>query len=202
MMAADSAPAVAAAQAASKSDAVKSELSRSHSVAADLNANTRSVAEARKSGKNPERLSAMFMPEAFDKAKFEANPQAYLDVVEPARVYQTAEPGMKVVQLQAKDYYVVPMVAGGSVDLVVVGTPKAPVTFTAFDGGVFQNQLNSVTVRSDEKGEARATFMATRGTIENVRVVAGSPLASDQVHFDVKVSLARAKDDAAKDAAK
>ena len=166
---------------------------RGHSVAANLNANTKSVAEAKQSGQHPERLSVMFVPKAFDKAVFDANPQAYLDVVEPGRVRQTAVPGKGVIQLQAKDSPLVKMVAGGSTELAVVGVPGAPVTFAAFDGGIFQNQLNSITVLGDENGIARVTYTATRGTIDRVRVVAGSPLASSEVYFQVNVAVAQAR---------
>ena len=166
---------------------------RGHSVSADLNANTRSVAEAKQTGKSPERLSAVFAPKAFNKTAFDANPQAYLDVVEPGRVFQTAKPAKGVIRLRAKDGLLVEMTAGGSTELVVVGVPGAPVTFTAFDGGIFQNQLNSVTVLGDETGVARVTYTAIRGTIDRVRVAAGSPLASNTVDFQVNVKLAQAK---------
>jgi hypothetical protein len=52
-----------------------------------------SVMQALKSKTLPERLSAMFEPKAFNKAEFDANPKAYLDVTEPGRVFQTAQPG-------------------------------------------------------------------------------------------------------------
>lgn len=135
----------------------------------------------------------MIPPRAFDKAAFNSNPQAYLDVVEPGRVFQTATPGKGVTQLRAKGSLLVKMTGGGNTELAVVGIPGGPVTFTAFDGGVFQNRLNSVTVLGDEKGEARVTYTATRGTIDNVRVFAGSPMASGEVHFLLNVEVAQAR---------
>lgn len=162
-----------------------------HSVDANRNANTKSVAEARKDGKHHERLSPLVAPAAFDKAKFEANPQAYLDVVEPGRVWQTAAPGAGVKHLHSKGSERLKVAVGGNVDLAVRGTPSAPVTFTAFDGGVFENQLASITVRADDKGEAHATFTATPGTIDDVNVIAGSPMASSQARFVVKVNPAK-----------
>ena len=175
-----------AADAAKLAEAMAAE-DRALAVDANLNANTRSIAEAKKSGKNPERFSAMIQPKSFDRAAFERDPQAYLDVVEPGRVFLTAKPSMEVKQLLAKGSSSVTMPAGGSVELVVVGEPGGPVSFTAFDGGIFENKLNSITVRCDEKGEAKVTYTATRGTVAHARIVAGSPLASDQVHFQLYV---------------
>jgi hypothetical protein len=164
---------------------------KAYRVDPNLNANTRCVAEAKKDGKHPERLSALFMPEDFNKAKFEADPQAYLDIVEPGRVWQTADPGPNVIRLNTKGTWVLSVAAGGKVDLTVTGVPLAPVTFTAFDGGIFDNQLNSMSVRADAKGEAQVTFIAIPGTSGDVKILAGSPLASDQAEFTVSIEEAK-----------
>jgi hypothetical protein len=160
-----------------------------HSVDPNLNANTKCVADARKDTKHPERLSPLFMPADFNKAAFDANPQAYLDVVEPGRVWQTADPGPQVTRLNTKGPWMLDVAPGGNVTLSVTGVPLAPVTFTAFDGGMFDNQLNSMTVRADANGEAHVTFTATPGTAGSggLKILAGSPLASDQAEFTVTV---------------
>lgn len=156
-------------------------------ISPDANANVRSVVEAAKTGKYPERLTAMIMPKTFDKAAFEANPQAYLDVVEPGRIWQTASGGPNVKTLDAKGPAFLDCPKHGSVTLTVLGEKFAPVTFTSLDMGAFQNRLTSVTVRADEKGEASVVFTATPGTVEGVRIIAASPLAVGQVNFKLTV---------------
>jgi hypothetical protein len=156
-------------------------------VSPTANANVRSVVEAAKTGKHPERLTAMLMPKAFDKAAFEANPQAYLDVVEPGRVWQTAKGAPNVKTLDTPGPAMLDCLKNGSVTLTVVGEKLAPVTFTSFDMGAFQNRLTSVTVRADDKGAASAVFTATPGTTAGVNIIAASPLAVGQVKFLVTV---------------
>lgn len=76
---------------------------------------------------------------------------------------------------------------GASIRLEVQGRPEAPVTFTSFDLGAFQNQLTSITVAADEQGIAQAEFTGTPGTVEDVNILVGSPMASGQVQFRVRV---------------
>ncbi|MFO0755759.1 MAG: hypothetical protein U0359_04680 [Byssovorax sp.] len=65
---------------------------------------------------------------------------------------------------------------------------RAPVTFTSFDMGAFDNGLASMTVQADAAGAASVAFTATRGTIDSVHVLAGSPMAVGQVQFLVQVT--------------
>lgn len=158
------------------------------SVRPDVNANVASVAEAARTGKHPERLSPLMAPKAFDPASFNANPQAYLDVIEPGRVFQSAAPGPSVPVLRSKGTASFTITRGGSCPLTVITAPDAPVTFTTLDLGTFPNQLTSITVRANAQGEATTTYAASGGVIADVSVLAGSPLASGQVKFHVFVT--------------
>jgi hypothetical protein len=151
-------------------------------------ANARSVVEAVQTGDHPERLNPLVPARPFDRAAFEADPQAYLDVVEPGRVWQTAggAPGVKALRPAGVAYTELP--PGGTAMLEVDGEPFAPVTFTSFDMGAFDNGLASITVRADQGGRARATFTAIAGTIDLVNILAGSPLAVGQAKLVVRVT--------------
>ena len=158
-------------------------------VKGDTNPQTRSVMEALKSGKHPERLSVLIPPkEPFDKAAFEADPKAYTDLVVPGRVFQCSQPGPNVPALKAASDLFVQTTLGATVKLKAQGAPLAPVTFTAMDLGAFEeSKLSSVTVRADKDGVATATFMATPGAMNDVNILCGSPLASGQVKFKVVI---------------
>jgi hypothetical protein len=151
----------------------------------------RSVIEAAATGQHPERLTSGAKPKPFDRAAFKADPDAclrtYLETVEPGRIWDVAEAGLGVKQLEAKTDTVVEMKAGQSVRLAVTALPSAPVTFTSFDWGEFQNRLTSVTVKADGNGTAAVTFTATPGTTGHVDILAASPLTSGQVKFYVEI---------------
>jgi len=85
--------------------------------------------------------------------------------------------------------YRLPVVQGEAVRLAVQAVPESPVTFTSFDLGQFSNQLTTITVLADENGVASTEFLATPGTINDVNILAASPMASGQVKFVVNVSL-------------
>lgn len=163
-------------------------------VKGNANAQTAGVLEALKTRTHPENLSIMHPPETpFDKAAFEKNPQAYLDVVQPGRIFQTKQPGQDVTALKVlgDGYYRVKQ--GDAVKLTTQGEPLSPITFTSTDLGAFaENKLNSITVRADEKGVATVTFVATPGTLNDVNILAGSPLSSGQARFKVDVEQAQA----------
>jgi hypothetical protein len=163
------------------------------SIPGDANANLRSVVAAARSGANPERLTPLIAPAPYDHQRFLADPQAYLDVVEPGRVFQSAEPGEAVPQLELVGNAIATIPQGGRTDLVVRTVPGAPTTFTSFECGAFANQLTSITVRADAGGLATATFSAPPGTLNDVSILAGSPLASGQVNFCVTVTPAVAQ---------
>ena len=65
---------------------------------------------------------------------------------------------------------------------------EMPVTFTSFDLGVFdKSQLTTVTVQADGRGVAEAVFTAPPGTVDDVRIMAASPVTTGQVRFVVNV---------------
>jgi hypothetical protein len=162
--------------------------SRPPSLRPEASANAASIAEASRTGKFPERLSPLMAPKAFDSAAFAANPQAYLDVIEPGRVFQSAAPGAQVPVLQAKATNNFSIPVGGSCTLAVITAAKSPVTFTAFDLGTFPNSLTSITVQANDQGEASTVYHASGGVIASAQVLAGSPGASGQVQFHIFVS--------------
>ena len=158
-------------------------------VAGDANVNVRSVVEAAQGSHHPERLATLIAPAPFDAGRFAANPQAYVDVVEPGRVFQSAQPGADVLVLRSLSSTNLTMTQEGQVVLRVKTQPLAPVTFTSFDGGRLSNQLVSQTVLADAHGVAVTAFTAGAGTVDGVQVLAGSPMASGQVHFDIHVTM-------------
>ncbi|MDI6775519.1 MAG: hypothetical protein QME60_09075 [Verrucomicrobiota bacterium] len=154
----------------------------------DLNPQVRSVVEAMRAGKHPERLTSSLKPKPFNKAEYDANPEAYLDVCEPGRIWDVAEPGPGVRQIAAKTEAVVDMKPGESATLLAIAVAHAPVTFTSFDWGEFQNRLTSITVQADSSGIASAIFTATPGTVGQVDILAASPLTSSQVKFHIHIA--------------
>ena len=160
------------------------------SQAAQAAANAASVAEAVRTGRFPERLDPMVPPRPFDEAAFVADPQAYVNVVEPGRVFQDATAGPEVKTIEAAGVAYAEIEPGGSTRLTVKAAPGAAVTFTSFDGGVLDNELPSMTVLASASGEAAVTFTATPGTVELVTLLAASPLTVGQVKFTVQVESA------------
>jgi hypothetical protein len=131
----------------------------------------------------------MVLPKPFDRAAFEAEPAAYLALVEPGRVWQTAEAGPSVKVLDVVGPAYLETSPGDGVTLLVTGEPLAPVSFTSFDKGAFDNGLPAITVRADSAGAASAHFIAAEGTIAQVNILAASPLAAGQVKFVVQINV-------------
>jgi hypothetical protein len=162
-------------------------------VKGDSSLQAASVLEALRTGAHPERLSLLHPPQQpFDRAAFEADPAAYLNVVQPGRVFQTKQPGKAVPALTVVGSACQHVTQGGSVALTVKGAPNAPVTFTSTDMGAFaENKLNSVSVRADDAGVAKVTFVAAPGALNDVNIMAGSPMASGQALFKVDIERKR-----------
>ena len=158
-------------------------------IKSDANPQVKAVVEAIRQGNHPERLSLMMRPQPFDAKAYRANPAAYLEVVEPGRVFQTAQPGPGVPRLGLRVRNSSTSRRGRRPRLQVRAPAGAPVSFTAFDGGQFDNQLSSITVQANARGVAQTRLLATSGTIEDLNVLAGSPLASGQVKFVVNVQM-------------
>ena len=161
-------------------------------VAVDANENVEVAVEALKDGKHPERLSALIAPEAFDAQRWEKDEEyrrEYLRVVEPGRVFQTAEPGEDVPRLIVKSPRRQRVVQGEAVELEVASAPGMPVTFTSFDLGRFENQLTTMTVQAGADGIAKVMFWGMPGTINDVNILVASPMASGQERLVVNVQL-------------
>lgn len=169
---------------------------RTPTVAADASPQVAAAVQAIRARNHPERLSALARPVAFDSEQYAADPAGYLSVAEPGRVFQTAQPGPDVPRLRPISAGFQRITQGATVPLRVSAAPGAPVSFTTFDLGRFENQLTTVTVRADAEGMAEAAFTATAGTIDDIRILAGSPVASGQVRFVVNVALPAAADQA------
>jgi len=169
-------------------DAAKSEVvpePRPQRAALDARSNVRvkSVLDAATEKNHPERLSPMLVPERFDEAAYRRNPRAYLDVVEPGRVWDTKAPAEDVKVIETQGGSTKQLKALASVELSVKSEPNAPVTFTSMDLGEFPGGRTSITVEADEKGVATTTFTASAGTTGPVNVLAASPMTADQARF-------------------
>ncbi|QNN21560.1 hypothetical protein HED60_04480 [Planctomycetales bacterium ZRK34] len=137
-------------------------------------------------------VSVAARPEPFDAERYRddaAYRQAYLVNVEPGRVFVSAQPGEGVPIISRIGSYFKSVTQGQTVQLQVKAEPEMPVTFTSFDLGIFSNQLTTITVESDKSGIATAELVATPGTIEDVNILATSPVASGQIKFVVNIQL-------------
>ena len=162
---------------------------RTQLVDKDANVDVQSIAEAVRNNNHPERLSAFVKPADFDQDKFLADPQAYLDVVEPGRVFQSAEYAEGVENIFRTNGFFHQLLQGESVLLSTRSEPMMPVTFYSNRLGRFQNQLTSISVQADEQGHAEARFFATPGTFGDLDIIASSPLNSDQASWLIRVRL-------------
>jgi cytoskeletal protein RodZ len=159
-------------------------------VAPDTNAQVASVAEALRTKSHPERLSTLIQPAPFDRVAYQRDPAAYANVVEPGRAFQSAQPGPSVPVLHPVGTTQMTMPQDGQVVLRARTEPGMPITFTSLDLGRFGNQLVSQTAIADAQGIAAVAFFAGPGTIDGVRILAGSPVASGQIQFQVQVTPA------------
>lgn len=158
-------------------------------VTVDWAAQVASVTHAARDG-HLERLSVHARPTPFVLAAYVRDPLAYLNVVEPCRIWQQADPGPGVDALVTADgelAALVPVPPGATRPLRVLTWPGHAATFTSMDRGAFDNGLTSITVQADATGVATATFTATHGTTDQVRIAAASPVTSGQVAFTVVI---------------
>ncbi len=160
----------------------------------DANPMVASVAEAMKKGGHSERLSSMIIPARFDPQSYAADPQKYLNTVEPGRVWQSAQPGPGVTRAGLASKAFSEVLQGEAVPLKVKVLPNAPVTFTSIDLGAFSNRLTSITVAADQDGIATAQFIGTPGTYNDVNILAASPVTSGQVKFVVTVVVPKLRE--------
>jgi hypothetical protein len=160
-------------------------------VSIDANPQVESLAEALRSDEHPERLSPLARPAPFDAKAFAADPQAYLNTIEPGRVFQTAQPGPGVEVLRQMSPRHVSIRQGEKTKLRVKAVAGAPVTFKSFDLGRFENELTTISVRADGEGVAEVEFFGSPGTYSSVNILAGSPLTTGQAKFVVSVEVPR-----------
>lgn len=165
------------------------------------NAQVASVYEALKTRKNPERFSSFVRPAEFDPQAYKADPDSYINTIEPGRVFQSAQPGPDVKRIQAVSARYQRVIQGEQVPMVVRAAPDAPVTFTSFNLGHFENQLTSITVKADAEGRAAVRYTAAKGTVNDVSVLAASPMTSAQAEFRLLVQLPKTAGDQVADAA-
>lgn len=143
----------------------------------------KSVAEALRTGTHPERLSPLIPARKFDRAAFLANPDDYMSVAEPGRVFQAAPAGANVPAIVALTPRRVNVDQGSAVTLSVKAEAGMPVTFTSFDGGLFGNGFVSQTVITSADAKASVSFRGVEGTIASSQVLASSPTCSGQARF-------------------
>ena len=145
-------------------------------VAPDANEQVKQVHEALLSKENPERLSSFVVNPSFDEAAFKANPAQYAaeyaKIVEPGRVFAPAQPGPDTPVLRSTGDRIHRVQQGESVRLSVIAVPHAPISFTSFGMGQFENLLSNVTVVADAQGKAEASFTASSGTKNEVKILA------------------------------
>ncbi|NRA37692.1 MAG: hypothetical protein HRU15_06095, partial [Planctomycetes bacterium] len=149
-----------------------------------LHPQVRSVLEAQRTGKFPERLSDMFGPTPFNAEEYRTNPEIFLSVVEPARCQLSAIPGKDVPRIQMLSPSSVGCKTGEVVPLRVKVIPGAPVSFTAFDGFVFKETgLNAITVAADAGGIAEVHAFANAGTVGDAKIRCACPLTAGSISF-------------------
>jgi hypothetical protein len=136
----------------------------------------------------PNRLTR-FQPEPFDPEAYARDPQAYLSKVVPGRIFQTAQPGPDVTPIAAASRLYHRVIQGEAVTLEVHVDPLQPVSWYTQAAGEFDSRLTTYTTAADENGVARATYLATTGTMGLVHIIASSPVHSEQIEFVVNVNL-------------
>lgn len=179
----------------SKDPSTAPKMIQGFSPAIDPNANeqTQLVAASLKTKENPERFSSFIVPKSFDADAFKADPKGYAEsyaaIVEPGRVFASAQPGEGVSQISTASSRLHRVKQGESVTLTAKAIPYAPVSFWTENLGNFENKLTAITVVANENGDATTTFLASGGTIHEVNVLASSPVTSGQLRFIVSVRI-------------
>lgn len=160
-------------------------------VRADANPQVAALYKAFAAG-DYEQTSSFFAPKVkFDPAilKDKTKLKKYVSTPVLGRIWEIKKPSAKekVKSIRRLSDQMTRLKRGESATLKVLAAPGAPVTFTSFDASNFSNGIGTVTVVADKRGIARADFSAASGTYGSVRILAGSPLCSEQVAFTVEV---------------
>jgi len=146
---------------------------------------TASALMASTTGRYAERLSPLIVPPPFDAVAFAADPDRYVRVHEPARVWSIAAPGPGVPVISAVNGSGCMAAAGGQVTLSVRTAALAPVTYAVINGGTL-GLLAARTVLSNSNGIAQVVYTAP-DVPGRYRILAASPLSSGQLCFEVSV---------------
>jgi len=141
---------------------------------------------------DPHRVSAFFT-QGFDLKEYKKDRAGYLKNIQPGTVFNSLTPGKGIPQIKRVSSFKKRVRQGEYVDLEIKiegGKGQEMVTFTSFDLGHFENGLTSINKMADRKGHAKAKFYGAPGTINSVKILAASPMASGRVDFSVFVTLA------------
>lgn len=156
----------------------------------NMNAHKEHVLTALQNPKeNSGSISIVGKREKFDLEKFKENPKYYLDTVEPGRAFDAANPGVGIAPIERIGNSSLRTKQNDTVKLEAKVDSNMPVSFTAFDGGHFQNGLGFITVQADSSGNAYVEFTPTEGVINQARVRAASPVNSGTLQWNVFVEL-------------
>jgi len=156
----------------------------------DMNAHKQHVLDALQDPQNNSgSISITGKREKFDLAKYNSDPSYYIDTVEPGRAFDIAQPeeGVKPLARLGSNYH--EAIQNEAVSLEARGEPNMPVSFTAFDGGTFQNGLGFITLKANGSGVASAEFTPTSGVIALCRIRAASPVNSGTLQWLVNAHL-------------
>lgn len=154
----------------------------------DANATVAAVSKAIDENTSLEQISPAKLPGTFDKQAYLADPRSYLQKHVPSRAFASAQPGAGVARLKPASNQSHFLRQGESIRLAVTTEAGMPATFTSFDLGVFDNGLSSITVAADKNGMAQANFIAAPGKVGEVNILAASPVAAEQVTFQVWIA--------------
>jgi hypothetical protein len=125
----------------------------------------------------------------FDRKRYITDSSYYIDSVEPGRSLDAAMPGPGVKRLERVGASSFRTIQNKTINLSAKTEAGMPLSFTAFDGGQFQNGLSFITVKADSGGVATAEFTPTEGVISQARVGAASPVSSGTLQWNVIVHL-------------
>jgi len=160
-------------------------------VRADNNAQTALIASAVKAHQD-NHLSLLAAATPFDMDGFNANPEAYAKTyaedVQPSRVYQTAAPAPNVPVLTSLTPVQLQTTQDQTIYLRARTVPFGVISWVTTDGGTFQNHLAAITVVADSHGVGSVSYVAGPGTVDLVKVQAGSPLSSGHLLYHIQVT--------------
>lgn len=160
------------------------------SVADDENPTAAKLAKEMLESKGLRRYSsALAKTEPFDRAMYLADPESYLKLTRPGRVFQAAAPGKGVSQLESSSPMYLEILQGDSVFLEAKVEPGMPVTFHTQQLGEFSNRLKTISVAASAEGLAKTKYTAVSGVKGSVRIMASSPVHSGRLVYMVNVSV-------------